>query len=452
MPPGNVQKVNENWQSISENVDDNNDFTIIDSIPKEILQNFPQEAGDAGYFELQLVAVKKIRNMFTSESPSTINLNEELPFLVECLKQKSHKELQLEAAWALTNIASGDTEQTTQVVAAGAVPQLLELLKSPDLDVREQAIWALANIIGDGPLLRDFVIKLGIVPILTGFVHPDTPTDFLGHVTLAIVNLFRHYEPQLSGKVIQEILPHLHVLISHKNVDILKCSLWAITFLAGGGQEYIQMLIESGFLGQLIALMGHEEVQVQNAAMQAMANILAGTDDQCQAVLNNDPLPYFPSAIFYFEDKILEGNVKLLWRATSRNQAWVQAFINVGLLGKIIRILKSGMFHEKAVAARAISNLTIRCNREQLLTFLREDGLAPFCELLTCQFEQVTFAVLNGLENMLKKVECQGILVKSIIDCGGLAKIAELQTHENVEVYKLSHRIIEQYFSGYFES
>uniref|UniRef100_A0A4W3JLW5 Karyopherin alpha 3 (importin alpha 4) n=1 Tax=Callorhinchus milii TaxID=7868 RepID=A0A4W3JLW5_CALMI len=365
-----------------------------------------------------------------------------LPVLVRCLERDGNPSLQFEAAWALTNIASGTSAQTQAVVQASAVPLFLRLLHSPHQNVCEQAVWALGNIIGDGPLCRDYVISLGVVKPLLSFINPSIPITFLRNVTWVIVNLCRNKDPPPPMETVQEV----------KRLDklcILVDTVWALSYLTDGGNEQIQMVIDSGVVPFLVPLLSHQEVKVQTAALRAVGNIVTGTDEQTQVVLNCDVLSHFPNLLTHPKEKINKEAVWFLSNITAGNQLQVQAVIDASLIPMIIHQLAKGDFGTQKEAAWAISNLTISGKKEQVDYLVQQNVIAPFCNLLGVKDAQVVQVVLDGLNNILKMAgEEASTIAEMIEECGGLEKIEALQQHENEEIYKLAYEIIDQYFSG----
>jgi hypothetical protein len=400
---------------------------------------------------VKLNAVQQTRKL-SSEKNSPIDQIIEagmLPILVDCLTKDDQPNLQFEAAWVLTNIASGSSVQTKAVVIAGAIEHFLRLLKSPQQHVCEQAVWALGSIIGDGPQCRDLIIKLGVVEPLLQFINSEKSISFLWNVTWVILNLCRSKDPPPADDTIKQLLPALAFLIQNTDTNILVDTVWTISYLTEAGDSIIQFVLDAGFVPYLVPLLGHQEVKVVTAALRAVGNIVTGTDQQTQSVLNFDALNYFHTLLNHPKQKIIKEAVWFLSNITAGTKAQVQAVIDANLLPQVISLLAKGVLATRREAAWCINNLSQSGMKEQMAYVLQHDVLVAFCNLLSTDDPQTLVVVLDGINNILK-IEATNendlALTAQIEKCGGLNKIEELQNHRDVEIYKLAFEIIDRYF------
>ncbi|CAJ0583296.1 unnamed protein product, partial [Mesorhabditis spiculigera] len=398
-------------------------------------------------------AVQQVRRMLSTErNPPVDQLigSGVLPILVRCLEKSFSVGIQFEAAWALTNIASGTSEQTAAVVEAGAIPLFLELLSSESVNVCEQAVWALGNIIGDGPHYRDFCIQQGLVQPLLSFIRQETPIGFLRNVTWVLVNLCRS-KPPPARELIQVLLPALAILVHHTDTHILVDTIWAISYLTDGGNEQIQMVIDSKIVPVVIPLLSHNEVKVQTAALRAVGNIVTGTDDQTQLVLDHGVLHHMGKLLNHAKEKINKEAAWFLSNITAGNVQQVQMVFDAGLVPTLIKLLSDGDFQTQKEAAWALSNVTISGSPAQVHSMVQMGVVQPMCKLLDIKDPQIINVILDGLQNILKMASDDQAalthLTNIIEECGGLDKIEQLQNHDNEEIYKIAYEIIDHHFS-----
>lgn len=328
-----------------------------------------------------------------------------LPYLVAFLRIDTSPKLQFESAWCLTNVASGTSQHTQQVIQAGAVQEFVRLLQSPHEDVREQATWALGNIAGDSTPCRDLVLQLNALPAVVAIIEPKAKLSVLRNAVWTLSNLCRG-KPEPDFRIVGQALPILAAVIHSQDADVLTDALWALSYLSDGPDARVSAVLEAGVLHRVIELLGHPQPSIVTPALRTVGNIVTGDESQTQAVLNAGGLPHLLRLLTAARKALRKEACWTISNIMAGTVPQIQAVLDSNIIQVLVQILRGAQHGESDVrkeATWAICNGS-SCGTPDQIAFMVQMGVVPLLaqQLITSHDGKLVGVILEGIDNILK--------------------------------------------------
>jgi len=405
----------------------------------------------------QFDAAVQVRVILSSQTEAPIQEVIEtgmVPSLVQLMSAVDWPEMQLEATWALSNIASGTTEQTAVVVQDGALPVLVHSLQSFHEDVCEQAVWALGNIAGDSVRFRDLVLQSGALDSIVELLLYTPNSSIVRTAAWALSNLCRG-KPLVPLECAVRALDALAVLLFSDDEEVLAHACWALSYLTDSATIYIDAVIQSNLTTQLVELLLHASPSVQRPALRAIGNIILGEEHQADVVLQSGALPPLSYLLSHPDKSIRKDACWAVSNIAAGTVCQIQELIDCGLIPQIVSLLQTGDFDIKKEALWTIANVASKGSAEQIEDLVIAECIEPLVDLLTIPDAQTLTisleainSVLNiGLQRQMEQGLDDNAFALIVEGADGLNKIEALQEAPSEEVYHRAMYILETYFA-----
>jgi len=401
--------------------------------------------------ETQLEATRKFRSLLTLERDALVQEaldRDVVPQLLEFLKDKSNTALQLEALWALTNVAAGTSEQTHLLIKNNAVSTLVSLLDTDNEEILEQAVWVLGNIAADGISARDKVLATGVMEPLLQCMKLNKKISFLRIATWTLSNLCDG-QPRPSIKITNILEAVLWVLQS-EDTEVLSHICWALSHLCDGPSPHIKAVVKANVCVRLVELLDHKSWRVVKPALRTVGNIVCAEDDQdyTQQVIECGAVPWLTRLIQHPNREIQKEACWTLSNIAAGTTEQIQHVLESGSIAPLVDLASKVVDADpdvKIEASWVLLNATSCGSDAQINQLVLSGCVAVLCNLL--QDNTMVMMALEGLEKILQVgEERSGDGINPHAYLLDSSKVEELQKHRSSAISKRAIRMWKQYF------
>ncbi|KAL6122412.1 hypothetical protein NUSPORA_00542 [Nucleospora cyclopteri] len=388
-------------------------------------------------------------------------------------------EIRVECAWILTNICTGTHEQTAIAVENGTIPPLVEMLGESSDSVVDQAVWCLGNIAGDCESFRDQIIGLNALQITVEKIkiYSKKSIKIFRNLMWLLSNFNRGRTPAprfeemlISFKVFEEFC-------MFDDPEVVASCFWGISYIVDVDNGLTNQILQSMIIKRSHELLHslHTQLihkgttrlakicnQALSPIIRTIGNIVTGTDEQTQKILDFGLLEFFPDIFYKYESKrIPRIRKEICWtvaNVTAGMPSQVQYIVDKGYVPLLIDAISSYELYVRREAIYALVHISLfSIENTAVLEMMANQNIClalKKCLDAASNYSEVQVQILDVVLNLLKagekimKISGENPMIEIMVNCKLADTVEDLQDVRNKTVNLKAYNIIMEFFNG----
>lgn len=354
-------------------------------------------------------------------------------------------DVQLEAAWCLTNISAGTDDHANAVIKC-AGPYLITYLSSGNHSLQDQCAWAVGNLAGGSASCRQMLRVQGALSPLVDLLHCPA-SNVVQSAAFALSNLAKDEATQ-KELVTAGIIPILSsfLVFDTDRLGLISEVSWVLTYLSASG-VFTADILSAGILQKITSLISEicnadsNNFTALTPLLRCLGNIACKISDVGE-ICQDEKL--FVAVKTLFQSKHLHIQKESLWVISNISvfESACDLILAVDLLPVLVSQLAS-TFHVRKEAAFALCN--IATHGQRFCSELHRNNVLPsILPLLKSTDAEACHLALSLVEMILHFKPEQA--AKEFEECHGLDCLEALEYSSNDTLRTQTNDLLETYF------
>ena len=227
----------------------------------------------------------------------------------------------------------------------------------------------------------------------------------LRNATWALSNLCRSTDSPPDFEQFSPSLAMLsHLLFNHDTEVLLNVCNALSSLSAGPASEPKQAIITTGVCPRAIQLLPHTSSDLVSAALAFVSHLALGDNSLKQVLIEEKALPVLGRLLLHEKECIVKHSCIAVGNILSGSVEQIQAVMDANLTSPLIELLRQGDVVKVGVkeAAKAMASLTMGASKEQMVAMVGAGAIAPLCHLLSQTDGACITDALTAIERILQ--------------------------------------------------